>query len=194
MLFDPTWVLEQVAGNELPQIAATSAERASPGVLLIPVAMVLNINPHPFLLPVLAFGPPSLFDAVPDGFCDDLIGDQWHAAELRYRLRRLVHAEFNLGGHAISCIPLRLTSDDCSVDLTVIQFQILSMLLRADGASVPREALSAAMIAVEDRRDGGRALDMHISRLRKKLQIVTSEWTHRPRISAHRGSGYSLSL
>ena len=159
----------------------------------MPVEHVLGITPRPFPLPVLAIGPPALFDAVPDGICDDLIGDQWGAAELRYRLRRLIHPEFFFtDGRTISCTPLRLTADDRSVGLTPTQHQLLSMLLRVRGASVPREALIAVLVGNGNLRKGGRALDMHISRLRSKLRTVTSDWAHPPRITAHRGDGYSL--
>jgi hypothetical protein len=190
LLPDPTWILEQVALNQISQTAAKSMEPQSPGVVLIPAAEVLQIYPHPLPLPVLAVGPPSLFDAVPPGFCDDLMSDQWTAAELRYRLRRLVEADPSFGG--VSCPPLRMTAGDRSVDLTTTQYRIVSMLLRAEGASVSREALSGAICTAERSGTDGRALDMHISRVRKKLQTVTLGLAYPPRIIAHRGSGYSV--
>jgi DNA-binding response OmpR family regulator len=172
---------------------AKSLQLSGPGVLLIPVEHLLRIAPHPLPLPVLGIGSPSLFDAVPDGICDDLIGDQWSAAELRYRLRRLLHPERTFtDGRTLSCTPLRLTANDRSVDLTPTQYQLLSMLLRVRGVSVPREALAAVVMGHENRREDGRALDMHISRLRSKLRAVTADWARPLRISTHRGSGYSL--
>ena len=173
--------------------AARALELSGPGVLLIPIEHLLRITPRPFPLPVLAVGPAALFDAVLDGICDDLISDQWSAAELRYRLRRLVHLEWtSTDGRTISCTPLRLPADERPVSLTPTQYQVLSMLLRARGASVPREALMAVVIGHGDRREGGRSLDMHISRLRSKLRAVTSDWAYPPQIIAHRGNGYSL--
>ncbi|MEE8441232.1 MAG: helix-turn-helix domain-containing protein [Spirochaetia bacterium] len=190
LLPDPVWTLVEA---EVGNAAEKSLELSGLGVLFIPIGHLLDINPRPFPLPVLAVGPSALFDAVPDGICDDLIGDGWSAAELRYRLRRLVHPKCAFAdARTISCTPLRLTADDRSVDLTPIQYQLLSMLLRIRGASVPREALIAVMIGNGKRREGGRALDMHISRLRSKLRAVTSDWAHPPRIRADRGSGYSL--
>ena len=182
--------MEVVEGSNA---AERSLELSGPGVLLIPIEHLPGITPRPFPLPVLAVGPAALFDAVLDGICDDLIRDQWNAAELRYRLRRLVHLEgTSTDGRTISCTPLRLTADDRSVDLTPTQYQLLSMLLRARGASVPREALIAVVGGHGGRGEGGRALDMHISRLRSKLRAATSDWACPPQIIAHRGNGYSL--
>lgn len=178
---------------ERRNVAERSLELSGPGILLMPIEHILGITPRPFPLPVLAVGPAALFDAVLDGICDDLIRDQWSAAELRYRLRRLVHPEWtSADGRTLSCAPLRLTVDDRSVTLTPTQYQLLSMLLRARGASVPREALIAVVGGHKGHKEGGRALDMHISRLRSKLRATTSDWAHPPQIIAHRGSGYSL--
>ena len=189
-LTDPEWVVEETDGGDAVE---KSLQLSGAGILLMPIQNLLAITPRPFPLPVLAIGPSAMFDAVPDGFCDDLIGDQWGAAELRYRLRRLVHpGRAFADGRTISCTPLTLTADDRSVDLTSTQYLLLAMLLRGTGQSVPRDALMAVVMGAGNRQETGRALDMHISRLRSKLRTVTSDWAKPPRIIAQRGSGYSL--
>jgi DNA-binding response OmpR family regulator len=64
------------------------------------------------------------------------------------------------------------------------------MLGRARGAWVPREALASAAGV----RLTGRALDMLVSRLRRKIRSITEEWDEPPQLITQRGFGYSLRL
>jgi two-component system response regulator MtrA len=65
------------------------------------------------------------------------------------------------------------------VELTRVEFEILAALARRPGAAISRAALVAS--ALDPEREGGeRTLDVHISRLRKKLgacgELVGTVW------------------
>jgi hypothetical protein len=175
--------------SEPPNDAAHVAGHA---VLFAPVETLLGTALRPYPIPVLGQTPARLFDSVPPGLCDDLIGDNWTEAELRYRLGRLaVRRHTFTGDHQLTCAPSGLSSGSRSTALTVSQYRVLSILIRAQRSAVPREAI-AAVLADASRATGSRAVDMCISRLRRKLQAVTVEWREPPRIVARRKIGYLL--
>jgi len=74
------------------------------------------------------------------------------------------------------------------VEVTDVEFSLLEVLMRSPGKVVEREALSEQVL---DRKFNpfDRSLDMHVSRLRKKLNGASEEL-----IKTVRGTGYQLVL
>lgn len=76
-----------------------------------------------------------------------------------------------------------------AVIVTPQQFAILRALLEAGGATLPRTALLARIASLDDEPPSERAIDLHVSRLRRRLGDVGG----RPRyIEAVYGMGYRL--
>lgn len=75
--------------------------------------------------------------------------------------------------------------DDVPLELTTIEYEIMVRLVQSTGAIVERERLFPAVFDREFRRQN-RALDMHISNLRRKLG------PHSCLIVTVRGMGYAL--
>jgi DNA-binding response OmpR family regulator len=82
--------------------------------------------------------------------------------------------EIRAGGHAVSVTPQ--------------QFAILRALLEAKGATLHRSQLLARIAAVDDEPPSERAVDLHVSRLRRRL----GEGDRRRYIEAVYGIGYRL--
>lgn len=80
--------------------------------------------------------------------------------------------------------------------LSESQRRVLEVLIRGGGAPVPRVTLRAVAFGAEQEEPHGpvsaRALDMLISRIRKKIAAITPAGTEVPRIVARRGDGYSI--
>ena len=159
-------------------------------VLMIPLQEVSLGEHRHATLPVLAYGPAAVLDVVPTWCCDDLLVEPWTEAELRYRLLRLARRTVTYGGHTLSWHPTCLIADESRTDMSMTEYRILEMLLRARGDWVPREALAAVSgVALS-----GRSLDMHVSRLRRKLRDVTAGWERPPQLVAQRGFGYAMRI
>lgn len=79
----------------------------------------------------------------------------------------------------------RLSVEDRPLELTTVEYEILACLVRAAGTIVARERLIAEVFEREARYDD-RSLDVHISRLRKKLA------PHGSLIVTIRGVGHML--
>lgn len=79
----------------------------------------------------------------------------------------------------------QITVDGEPLDLTTREYEIMARLVEAAGTIVRRERLVLEVFGREPRREN-RALDMHISNLRRKLG------QHSFLIVTVRGSGYSL--
>ncbi|HJK91793.1 MAG TPA: response regulator transcription factor [Polyangiaceae bacterium LLY-WYZ-15_(1-7)] len=112
-------------------------------------------------------------------------------ARLRAVLRRLrpglASERLSADGVVVEVEARRVTVDGEEVHLTGIEFDILVALLRRAGRVVPRTALLAE--AGRDEVVGERTVDVHISKLRKKL----GDDPRRPRrIQTVRGVGYVL--
>lgn len=75
--------------------------------------------------------------------------------------------------------------DDVPLDLTTMEYEIMARLVEAAGTIVERERLVSELFDRELRRKN-RALDMHISNLRRKLG------QHAFLVVTVRGMGYSL--
>jgi DNA-binding response OmpR family regulator len=92
-------------------------------------------------------------------------------ARVQARLRRPTLEREGLietGGLLVDLKSRRVLVDGSPVELTRVEFDLLAMLARRPGAAIPRARLVDEVLDPE--RDGTeRTLDVHISRLRKKL-------------------------
>lgn len=128
---------------------------------------------------------------------DDYVPKPFSPRELLARLRAVlrraqpsVEAErLSAGGIAIEVPSREVAIDGHPVELTGLEFDILVALVRRAGRVVPRSALLAEA-GRDDVMVGARTVDVHISKLRKKL----GDDPRSPRmIRTVRGVGYVLS-
>jgi two-component system, OmpR family, response regulator CpxR len=112
-------------------------------------------------------------------------------ARIRAILRRLgprTEAGSRLEGNGVILDPgsREVSAGGRAADLTTFEFDVLETLMRAAGRVVSRDELSEILY---NRKAGpfDRAIDMHVSHLRKKLE------TDRPLIKTVRGAGYLFS-
>jgi two-component system response regulator CpxR len=80
--------------------------------------------------------------------------------------------------------------DNTLIDLTDVEFTLLEVLMRSPGKVVEREALAESVLG-RKWNPFDRSLDMHVSRLRRKLATDT---TSDDRVKTVRGTGYQLVL
>jgi two-component system response regulator MtrA len=108
------------------------------------------------------------------GADDSLTKPYWPEAliaRVRACLRRpnAVHDErLVIGGLVLDLAGRRLTVDGRAVELTRVEFDLLAMLARRRGGAIQR-GLLAEQILDPEREGTERTLDVHVSRLRKKL-------------------------
>jgi two-component system response regulator MtrA len=92
-------------------------------------------------------------------------------ARVRARLRRPVMTRgdrITIGALAIDLAARRVEIAGAEVPLTRVEFDLLATLARRPGQAITRRALADAVLDPE-REGGERTLDVHVSRLRKKL-------------------------
>jgi DNA-binding response OmpR family regulator len=115
-------------------------------------------------------------------------------ARVRARLRRPALAAAThivaLGTLRIDLDARALTVGGAQVDLTKVEFDILAALARRPGAAVSRASLVDAVL--DPGRDGDeRTLDVHVSRIRRKLgeagALITTVWGVGYRLTEGRG-------
>lgn len=114
---------------------------------------------------------------------DDYIAKPYYARELLARLkavlRRQPHGNLQ-SSHVFSAGKLRLfparreiTFDGKPIEVTSSEFNLLETLLRSGDAVATKDELSLS-VSGRKREQYDRSVDVHISNLRKKLQLMTN--------------------
>jgi two-component system response regulator CpxR len=125
---------------------------------------------------------------------DDYVPKPFNPRELVARIRAVLRraeprpqdGRLEVNGVALDAGSREVFCDGSPVELTTIEFDILEQLMRAAGRVLSRDQM---MEAIYGRKSGpfDRAMDMHISHLRKKL-----ECGGRTLIKTVRGVGYQF--
>jgi hypothetical protein len=188
------WDLRSVKRSSLVPMEESARED-----VIVAAASVIAEDPDavaglPPATPLLLIGSPEWLGVMSVRF-DDFLCDPWTGDELRYRLRRLAPVRrvacpggtLSWGRYWISGVSRSGFARRSALSPT--QYAILDVLGRSLEEPVAREALRAiaGIVARE-----GRALDMHVARLRSRLHGVTGSWRPQPRIRAYRIAGYRL--
>jgi len=136
---------------------------------------------------------------------DDYLAKPFHTREMIARIRAILRRTRNGGagagttaqraGRLIEAVGVRLdvgarsvTCDGQPIELTTMEFDLLRALMESAGRVLSREAL---LDRIDGRQTGSpfdRAIDVHISHLRRKLGGES------PRIRTIRGVGYQFVL
>jgi hypothetical protein len=126
--------------------------------------------------PVICYGSPENIGICLSAGCSDYLCEPWTPAELFSRVRRSsAFRTVSVQGCSLRCTGRKLMltppgpgSGSCpEVELSASEAAIFRALLRNRGCYVDRETLSA--IISSRGGAGSRSVDMHVSRLRKKL-------------------------
>jgi len=141
---------------------------------------------------LLAFGPAELLPACFLAGCDDYLKEPWTLEELEWRLRRLLPAaarRYRFPWGEFTLRELRIVRARGSGPLSFPELSILRLLAEQQGQLVPREALYCALWG-KAASGGSRVVDVHVSRLRRKLLALFPDSAGALR--AVRNQGYLL--
>jgi len=128
-------------------------------------------------LPVIALVPEELLESTDYSGADDFIAFPYDATELAIRINRLVRkSSYKEGGEEIRCDGLTIDLATCEVtvngapvELTFKEYELLKLLAGNRGRVFTREALLDRIWGY-DYFGGDRTVDVHIRRLRSKIE------------------------
>ncbi len=146
----------------------------------------------PWAAPVIASGPPALLRSAFLAGCADYLREPWTPEELELRaLAVLARAarKYELPWGTVAFEGKNLRTPAGLVPLTLRESKILRLLLRARGEPVPRAAL-AGEVWGSPGRAAGRAIDVHVASVRRKVRRVQREAG--AFIVCIRGAGYMI--
>jgi two-component system, OmpR family, response regulator CpxR len=131
---------------------------------------------------------------------DDFLHKPWLTQELAARVRTILRrnsAGVSSFGHLSKVNDLELNrlrrtvrKGGETITLTTAEFDLLELLVQSAGQVTPREEIAARILG-HPLNFNDRSVDMHISNLRKKLELGANGTG---RIRAVRGVGYSFTL
>lgn len=142
-------------------------------------------------LPVIAYGVSEALGAAFLAGCRDYLREPWSAEELSFRVARIAHSgSFPAAWGRIRLSAGQATTEYGVVELSIHEQRILRVLLMQIGRAVPRQALYYALWG----RVGGssRAVDVHVSSLRRKLATIADPRLATRIIRSARGLGYLI--
>ena len=160
-----------------------------PDLYVVPVQMLEEAAAPG--VPVIACGPAGLLRAAFLGGCADYLREPWLPQELELRalavLSRARRFEFPWGTASFEGRGLRTPRG--LVPLTHAEAAVLRLLLRARGEPVPRPAIACELWG-SPARGAGRAVDVHVANVRRKVRLVENEAGRF--ITCVRGKGYMI--
>jgi two-component system response regulator CpxR len=123
---------------------------------------------------------------------DDYLAKPFNPRELLARVRAILRraegpsrGRLEINGVTIDPGSRDVTCDGQAIELTTLEFDILEVLMRSAGRVVSRDALMESMYN-RKATPFDRSIDMHVSHLRKKLEL------ERTLIKTVRGIGYQF--
>ncbi len=157
-------------------LVAMNGMRHSPGAKYLAQA-----NSEPSHPPVIALVSVEILDSIdPAAPIDDFVIKPWNAAEVAFRVRRTVRRKNGVGKEeTIRCGDLTIDVARCEVTvggrlvtLTFKEFELLRFLASNRGRVFTRDALLNEIWG-HDYYGGDRTVDVHIRRLRSKIEDST---------------------
>ncbi len=132
---------------------------------------------------------------------DDYLSKPFNPRELLARMRAILrrsatpvvqaeHSTLKVEGIELNLSARTVTQDGKKIDLTDVEFALLEALMRSPGKMVSREDLSEKVLGRKF-HPFDRSLDMHVSRLRRKL---TDSGSPEDQVKTIRGAGYQLAV
>lgn len=107
---------------------------------------------------------------------DDFVVEPHDISEIALRVTRLLHKANGTGANSIRCADLAIDLDKCEVtvgdkviELTFKEYELLKFLARHPGRVFSRDALLNEVWG-DDYYGGDRTVDVHIRRLRSKIE------------------------
>lgn len=183
--FDPTWVQrgDDALVQDFGSFGLVVLDLMLPGAHGLDVLKALRQSAHP--VPVLVLSArqdaSDKVRALELGADDYLTKPFWPEellARIRARLRRPALAAAGqpiaVGDLRIDLAGRRVEANGVDVELTRAEFEIVSLLARRPGAAVSRSALVDQ--GLDPEHDGDeRTLDVHVSRIRRKLGAAAAQ-------------------
>jgi DNA-binding response OmpR family regulator len=134
----------------------------------------LNNRPNTTKIKFLVHGRQKDLGSSFNAGCADYIRDPWNNDELEARISRFLSKKnITLKWDHLILSNKSITTEEGSIEISIEEYKILGKLLENRGEPVPKEVLFYALWGKY--KENSRAVDMHISNIRKKITILRNQ-------------------
>jgi len=131
----------------------------------------LNEKPKSNTLKFIACGDQKDIARSFNAGCADFLKDPWNNEELEARIFKVLNVKKNhLNWDKLVLSQKNISTGNLSIDISIEEYIILKKLIENINEPVPREALLYSLWG--NNNENSRVVDMHISNLRKKVEIL----------------------
>jgi len=103
--------------------------------------------------------------------CTDFLKDPWNNEELEARISKALNVQKNqINWNKLLLSQKNISTGNLSADISIEEYIILKKLIENKNEPVPREVLLYSLW--RNQNENSRVVDMHISNLRKKIEIL----------------------
>jgi len=144
--------------------------------------------------PVMYYGSPSFLRRAFLSGCLDYLKEPWTIEEFELRLAKIINhikTVYIFPWGEISLTSTEIATEKGNCTLTYQEYKILKHLIQQRGKVVPREVLFYTLWNNPGSKQS-RAIDVHISSLRKKLRLIIPENYYNKVIVSIKGIGYMI--
>lgn len=172
-------------------ISETFSNDIEINLFVIPVELFCSLDNKAFAAPVIAFGESKMLSMAYYAGCVDYLKSPWSIEEMYLRCKKLLNPDlitFSWG--SVQFFPNEAVSPHGKEKISYQEYVILKILIRHLGKVVPREVFQYFLWGIP--RERSRAIDMHISLLRKKIKNLIKNIEEKNIIKTVRGMGYLM--
>ncbi|MEA1911908.1 MAG: winged helix-turn-helix domain-containing protein [Spirochaetota bacterium] len=159
------------SSNLIFNYISSPGESTSSGLFLIDIKFLKELKLIDKTYKVITHGNQKELSYSFNMDCTDFLKNPWNNDELEARICKILNEiKVQIEWHKLILSQKTISGTNFSIKISIEEYTILKKLIENKDVPVPREALLFSLWG--NNKDNSRVVDMHISNIRKKINII----------------------